>query len=482
MVAQIVIIVICLILSAYFSATETAFTTLNRIRVKTLAEKGNKRAALTLKLADNYDKLLTTILIGNNIVNILASSLATLVAIDLLTGIPQIESMASAISTAVLTVVVLIVGEISPKTVAKNMPERFAMFSAPIIRILCAVFTPFTVLFKVWQNILTRMFRRKEDDAGMTEEELVSIIEEAEESGDINKEESTLIKSAIEFNDLEVGDIYTPRVDVTAVAADATKEEVAALFNESGYSRLPVYEEDLDNVTGILYYKDFYHSVYSTEMAVRDIIKPVLYVAKSQKISDLLKELQSKQLHFAVVLDEFGSTAGVVTLEDILEEIVGEIWDEHDEIVEEIKEINEKEYVVSGKANLAKLFSILEIDEENESLTVNGWAVSALGRLPRSGDEFESNGLFATVLEMDKRTIKTLKIIDVRLTPEEEEEREREEREREKEREREEREREKEREREEREREKEERAREKEEREDASEEEPAEENTEEGNA
>ncbi len=429
---QLIVIIICVIMSAYFSATETAFTTLNRIRVKNLAEKGNKKAALTLRLADNYDKLLTTILIGNNIVNILSASLGTLLFISLLSG-TAFASAASGVSTAVLTLVVLIFGEITPKTIAKKLPERFAMFSAPVIGLLCIIFTPFSFLFKKWQNLLSRLFRKKEDDTGMTEEELVSIIEEAEESGDIDKEESTLIKSAIEFNDLEVGDIYTPRVDVTAIASNATKEEVAAMFSESGYSRLPVYEDDLDNVIGILYYKDFYHSVYSTELAVQSIIKPVIYVAKSQKISDLLKELQKKQLHFAVVVDEFGSTAGVITLEDILEEIVGEIWDEHDEIVEEIKEVGEKEYIVSGKANLSKLFSTLEIDVESESLTVNGWAMTALGKIPEKGDEFESDGLSATVLEMNGRTIENLRIVDIRLSAEEEEQREKEEREREKE-------------------------------------------------
>ncbi len=445
MTTHIVLIVLCIILSAYFSATETAFTTLNRIRVKNLAEKGNRRARLTLRLSDNYDKLLTTILIGNNIVNILAASLGAIVCMNLLKDTAAFD-FHTTVSTAVLTVVVLIFGEISPKTVAKCMPERFAMFSAPAINALCVVFTPFSFVFKAWQSLLSRIFRKKEDDAGMTEEELISIIEEAEEDGNLDEEETTLIKSAIEFNDLEVGDIYTPRVDITALPTTATKEEVAHMFSESGYSRLPVYEDTLDNVTGILYYKDFYHSVYSTEMEVAAIIKPVLYVAKSQKISDLLKELQAKQLHFAVVLDEFGSTAGVITLEDILEEIVGEIWDEHDEIVEEIKEIGEKEYHVSGKANLSKLFSLLEIDSENESLTVNGWAVTALGRLPQMGDTFESDGLYASVLKMDGRTVDTLYIKDVRLTPEEEEERERE------------------REREEREREKEEREREREER------------------
>ncbi len=428
---QLIVIIICIILSAYFSATETAFTTLNRIRVKNLAEKGNKKAALTLRLADQYDKLLTTILIGNNIVNILSASLSTLLFIRMLSG-TAFASAASGVSTAILTVVVLIFGEITPKTVAKKLPERFAMFSAPIIHLFCVIFTPFSFLFKKWQDLISRLFRKKEDDAGMTEEELVSIIEEAEESGDIDKEESTLIKSAIEFNDLEVGDIYTPRVDVTAIASDATKEEVAAMFSESGYSRLPVFEDDLDNVIGILYYKDFYHSVYTTELEVQSIIKPVIYVAKSQKISDLLKELQKKQLHFAVVVDEFGSTAGVITLEDILEEIVGEIWDEHDEIVEEIKQVGEKEYIVSGKANLSKLLSTLEIDIETESLTVNGWAMTALGRIPEQGDEFESDGLAATVLEMNGRTIENLRIVDIRLTPEEEEQREKEEREKEK--------------------------------------------------
>jgi CBS domain containing-hemolysin-like protein len=216
-------------------------------------------------------------------------------------------------------------------------------------------------------------------------------------------------------------------VDITALPTTATKEEVAHLFSESGYSRLPVYEESLDNITGILYYKDFYHSVYSTEMEVPAIIKPVLYVAKSQKISDLLKELQAKQLHFAVVLDEFGATAGIITLEDILEEIVGEIWDEHDEIVEEIKELGEKEYHVSGKANLSKLFSLLEIDSENESLTVNGWAMNTLEKIPEEGDSFEYRGLEVKVLKMDGRRIDTLHIIDARPAEEDDEAEEKEE-------------------------------------------------------
>ena len=413
MALQIVIIVLCLFLSAYFSATETAFTTMNRIRLKTLAEKGNKRAALALRLEENYDRLLTTILIGNNIVNILSASLATLVFVDLL----QNESLGTTISTVVHTALVLIFGEISPKTLAKKHPEGFAMFSAPIIYGISIVFTPFTFLFKKWQDLLSRIFKKNEDEeVGITEEELISIIEEAEEDGDIDKEESSLIKSAIEFNDLEVGDIFTPRIDITAVPADATKEEITTVFNESGYSRIPVYEDDLDNITGILYYKDFFTLVKGKKTSVAEIVKPVIYVTKNQKINDLLKELQNTQLHLAVVTDEFGSTAGIVTLEDILEEIVGEIWDEHDERVEELREVGEKEFIVSGKASLTKFFDTLDIayEEDPDILTVNGWAMSILGRIPEVGDRFEAEGLLVEVLEMDARRIENLRIVDCR--------------------------------------------------------------------
>lgn len=412
---QIVIIVFCTIMSAYFSATETAFSTFNRIRMKGLAEKGNKRAAKVLKLSENYDTLISAILIGNNIVNILAASLATILFVNL------IGDLGATVSTIVMTLLVLIFGEISPKTIAKKKPEAFAIFSAPLISGITFVLTPFTFLFKQWQNLIAKIFK-SDDDQGMTEEELVSIIEEAEESGDIDKEESTLIKSAIEFNDLEVGDIFTPRIDITAVSSTATKAEVATVFTESGYSRLPVYENDIDNIVGIVYYKDFFPMGKNKDLAVSDIIKPVIYVAKTQPVNDLLKELQSKQLHLAVVMDEFGSTAGIVTLEDILEEIVGEIWDEHDEIVEEIKEVGEKEYIVSGMTNISKFFDLFDIDEECDSSTVNGWAMTVLEKIPDVGDSFEELGLYVEVLEMNGKRIENVKVIDNRKTEDEESE------------------------------------------------------------
>ncbi len=422
MLTYLIIIVLCIIMSAYFSATETAFSSFNRIRIKNLAEKGNKKAALVLKLDDSYDTLISSILIGNNIVNILSASLSTLLFTDIITKIgtgkldaSSIPSIASTVSTVVMTLIVLTFGEISPKTIAKKNPERFALFSAPIMYWFVKIFFLPAMVFKFIQNLLGKIFKSSEDQ-GMTEEELISIVEEAAEDGNIDEEESTLIKSAIEFNELEVGDIYTPRIDITAVRTDITKMELAQVFSESGYSRIPIYENDLDNIIGIVYYKDFFTNSFKAATPISEIIKPVMYVTKTQKINDLLKDLQEKQLHLAVVSDEYGSTAGIVTLEDILEEIVGEIWDEHDEIIEEIKAVSENEYIVSGMANLEKLFEELDIDinEELDAMTVNGWAMSILDKIPEEGDTFEELGLTVTVLKMDGRRIENLQIIDNR--------------------------------------------------------------------
>ena len=415
------IILLCIVLSAYFSATETAFSTFNKIRMKNLAEKGDKKASRALQLAENYDTLISTVLIGNNIVNILGASLATLYVGTLIAN----PDLATTASTIVMTLLVLTFGEICPKTVAKNIPEKFALFSTPFISLLVFIFKPLTVIFKGIQNGLGKLFKNEEDQ-GMTEEELISIIEEAAEEGDLDEEESSLIKSAIEFNELDVGDVFTPRIDITAVRSDITKEALAEVFTESGYSRIPIYDEDLDNITGIVYYKDFFSTCVGTKVEISDIVKPVMYVTKTQKINDVLKDLQEKQLHMAVVTDEYGSTAGIVTLEDIVEEIVGEIWDEHDEIIEEIKSVGDGEYIVSGMANLEKLCEELdlELDEEQDATTVNGWAMQILDRIPEEGDSFEEQGLTVRVLKMDGRRIEDLHILDNRSSEAEEEEKE----------------------------------------------------------
>lgn len=404
----------CVLMSAYFSATETAFSSLNKIRLKTMAEDGNKKAARTLKLADDYDSLLSTILIGNNIVNILASSLATIFFINLL---KNNDSLATTLSTISLTIVILIFGEISPKSIAKESPEKFAIFSTPIISTFMIVFKPLNWVFRQWKKLLNKIFK-SEEDTGITEEELISIIEEAEEDGNLEKSETDLIKSAIEFNELEVGDIFTPRIDITAVKTEATKDEIREVFKESGYSRIPVYNDDLDNITGILYYKDFFTKTFDD---ISSIIKPVIFVTKNKNVNELMNELQQKKLHLAVVTDEYGSTAGIVTLEDILEEIVGDIWDEHDDVEIDVKEIGEGEYIVAGKANISKVFDEIGVDVEPEALTVNGWAMDVLSRIPAVGDEFEADGLSAKVLNMNGRRIGNLKIVKLAPIDEEEE-------------------------------------------------------------
>ena len=415
---QLIVTLICLVIYAYFSATETAFTSFNRIKIKMLAEKGDKKAQTVLELSENFDTLISTILIGNTLVNTLSASMATVFFTKLLINVD--EDISALIASAVMTVVVLIFSELSPKTLAKNAPDKFALFSAPIIKVVQYALKPLTILFKKWQSLLGKIFKL-EEDTGMTEEELISIIEEAEEDGEIDEEEGTLIKSAIEFGDLEVGDIFTPRIDITALPHTADKDTVAKTFSESGYSRIPVYEGDIDNVVGILYYKDFYSLVKDKNVAIDEIIKPVIFVAKTQKVNDLMKELQEKQLHMAVVMDEYGSTAGIITLEDILEEIVGDIWDEHDEIIEEIKEVAEGEYEVSGMTNIEKLFDELDIpfDDELDAATANGWAMAVLEKIPEEGDFFEHMGLKVNVLKMDGKRIETLHIVDERPSAEE---------------------------------------------------------------
>ena len=403
---SLLMIIVCVLFSMYFSATETAFNSLSRVRIKNKAEDGSKKAKLVLKLLDKYDEMLSTILIGNNIVNIACTSLATLLFVRLL----QDEDLGATVSTVVVTVVLLIFGEISPKSIAKENAERIAMFAAPLLNILIYLLTPFNWIFKLWQKLLSLIFKSSED-SGITEQELLTIVDEAEQDGNIDADESELIRSAIEFNELEVRDIFTPRIDIEAIRKDMTKEEVAQIFSDSGYSRLPVYEESIDNIIGIVYLKDFYNIAFRGKQEIEEIIKPVIFVPKSKKIADLRKELQEQQLHIAIVMDEFGCTVGLVTLEDILEELVGEIWDEHDEIVREIAQTAENTWIVSGKANVEKIFEDLDMDCEYEAMTVSGWVMEVLEKIPAEGDSFESEGLHVKVLKMFRKRIELVEIV-----------------------------------------------------------------------
>ena len=397
--------------SAFFSAAETAYTCLNRVRLKNLANSGNKRAEKVLALSEDYDRLISSILIGNNIVNILSTSLATVLFVQLL------GSSGVTVSTVVMTVSVLLLGEVAPKSIARVRNEKIAFAFYPVLSFIVKLLRPLNFLMGCWQSLIGRMIK---DDAehGVTEEELITMVEEAESDGEIDEHESELIRSAIEFTDLCVEDILTPRVDIVAVDVEATEAEIAAQFAESGFSRLPVYEENVDDIIGILHEKDFYRSRGRT--GVREMMTTPICVMPTTRLSVLLKLLQRQKGHMAVVMDEYGGVTGIVTLEDILEELVGEIWDEHDEIVEEFKRLPDGSYRVQCGANLDDLLDIFGLKKEYESVTVNGWVLEEMGTFPQPGDTFDCEHLHVTVEQVDKRRVTQI-LVEPREKPETEE-------------------------------------------------------------
>ncbi|MGN8896084.1 HlyC/CorC family transporter [Flavonifractor sp. HCP28S3_F3] len=411
-IGMIVALVFLVAMSGYFSATETAFTSLNRVRLKSRADNGDRRAARTLALAEDYDKLLSTILIGNNIVNNVATTIGAVLFIRLIDDVrgPTVSAM-------VLTVVILIFGEVSPKSLAKESPERFAMFSAPLLRMFEVLLTPLNFLFSLWKRLLSKVFH-KSDDSGITEEELVTMVDQAESEGGLDQHESKLIRSAIEFNDLEVDEILTPRVDIVAVEDTDTMDDIAQAFAESGYSRLPVYHEDIDDIVGVIHEKDFHAARYRGMEDVKTIMGPMLYTTGNTKISELLRILQREKAHMVVVVDEYGGTEGLVTLEDIVEELVGEIWDEHDEVIEEFKKQEDGSYIISCSADLTDLFDLFSIKGECDANTISGWVMEQIGRIPEEGDQFTSDGLDVTVTKVDHRRVLEIRVV---VRPEEEE-------------------------------------------------------------
>ncbi|MDD6262886.1 MAG: hemolysin family protein [Clostridiales bacterium] len=397
-IIYIAVMTLCLVMSAYFSATETAFSSLNRTRLKTMAEKGNKKASLAVKLSEKYDKLISTILIGNNVVNIALSSLGTVLFLDLFGDI------GATVSTVVITVMVLIFGEVTPKSAAKDSPEKFAMFSAPFIRALILLLTPLNFLFSLWKKLISKILKVDEDKK-MSQEELLMFVDEVQQDGSIDTNEGSLLRNAIEFTELKAEDILTHRVDLEAISVDDSKEEIARLFSSSRFSRLPVYDENIDDIVGILHQKDFYVDGGITPLEIRDVMTPPLFIHQSEKISNLLKILQTHKSHVAIVLDEYGGTLGIVTMEDILEELVGEIWDEHDEVVETFRRVGENEYVVDCSVNLDDFCRFFEIDPEAESVSLGGWIAERLEKIPVKGDCFTYESIEVTVTETDSHRV-----------------------------------------------------------------------------
>ncbi len=400
---HILAIAVLILFSAYFSATETAFSSLNKTRLKTMVEKGNRRAKLANRLHDDYDKLISTILIGNNIVNIATASLGTVLFVRLC------GDMGATISTAVITVLVLIFGEITPKSIAKDCPEQFAMFASPFIRLLCLLFTPLNFLFSLWKKMVAKLFKIK-SDAKMSQEELLMLVDEVEQDGSIDEEEGSLLRNAIEFPELRAEDILTHRVDLEAVSIEADKEEVAKVFTETKFSRLPVYEDSIDNIVGVIHQKDFYEGSGLSAKSLTELMTSPIFVLKSEKLNELLRLLQENKSHVAVVLDEYGGTLGIVTLEDILEELVGEIWDEHDEVTEEYRQISENKWLVDGSVTLDDFGSRFEIEPESESVSLGGWVMECFGRVPEEGETYSYRNLIVKVTALDGQRITEIEV------------------------------------------------------------------------
>ena len=382
---QVIIIAVLVVLSAYFSATETAFTSVNRIKLKSQASDGDKKAAKVLYLTEHYDKLLTTILVGNNVVNIGVTAIATVLFVDLY------GAYGPTIATAVMTVVVLIFGEITPKNIAKEKSDAFTRFSQPFISFLMVILTPINFVFTKWKQLVSKEFKLSSTET-ITEDELLTIVEEAETGGSIEESHSELIQNAIEFYELEAEDVMTPRREMVAVEADCSNEELAEIFKTTGFSRLPVYEEDLDGILGVINQKDYHNYIAGSSKKISDYVMPVVFVGTAMKISDLLKKMQQLKTHMAIVVDEYGGTEGLVTMEDIIEELVGEIYDEHDVVIsQDIMPLQNGSFRVKGSANINKVFDYFEIDCEPENvLTVNGWVAVQLDKLPARDDRFDA--------------------------------------------------------------------------------------------
>ena len=392
-------LILCIMLSAFFSATETAFSASNRVRLKTVEGRRKEKAQLALRLLEKYDSLLTTVLIGNNVVNIAGTAIATILFVKYIMAGAG-ESAAATAASAVMTVLVLFLGEVGPKTLAKQRPEKFAMAVSPVMQVLVVLLKPLDLLFSLWRKLLAKLIR-PETDEPQIEEELMTMIDEAQTEGDIEEDEGELIRSAIEFNDQNAEDIMTPRVDVTAIEDTARPEEAAELFRKTWYSRIPVYHEDLDHIVGILNEKDFYKMTYDGCDQITRIMKEPVFAPASLSISNLLKQFRASQTHMVILLDEYGGTEGIVTMEDVLEELVGEIYDEHDEVEEEVVEQEDGTLIVDGNMQLQELLEKYGLENTYEADTVGGWAAEMLEKVPEVGDAFDLEKLRFTVTEMD---------------------------------------------------------------------------------
>lgn len=372
-----------------------------------LGEEGRKtkRIKRALSLSEEYDVVLSTILIGNNLVNIACTAISTIV----FTGIYG-ESLGTTLSTIIMTIVVLIFGEVTPKQIAKERAESYAILISPLVKFFIILFSPLSLFFRGWSKLMNKIFGLGKVSA-VTEEELKTYVNEAHTGGEIDENESKLIRSSIEFDDIDVIDILTPRIDVDAVDKYASFNEIEKVFKTSNRSRLPVYINDIDNIVGLIHHRDFENAKDRNLKSLRTILKPVPSVSPDTKISKLLRIFQKNKTHLAVVIDEFGGTEGIVTLEDILEELVGEIWDEHDEVEVDFEKISDNEYIADGSASLEDFFEYFKINRvEDDVTTVNGFIMMLLDKIPETDDVAEFDNITARVLSVDGKRADKIKI------------------------------------------------------------------------
>lgn len=407
-ITSIIIFFICIILSAYFSSSETAFTSARAVKLKTEAKNGDRKAARAVKLQNRFEEVLSTILIGNNLVNIASSSVATIFFVSFY------PTYGATISTIVTTIILLLLAEITPKLLAKLAPEKIAKLSSPILEILLVIFKPLVWLLSQWQRMIKKILPVSSVNS-LSEEELLSFVDEARVDGSIEHEEHRLVKAAIEFDDVDVSTILTPRVDVIGVDIEDSDDKIESTFDQHPFSRLIVYDESVDNVVGVLHQKDFHrylrakHRNQLRVQSVINLVSEVLYVPPVIKLSDLLRLMQRNKNHMAVVVDEHGGMSGIATMEDALEELVGEIWDETDVVENEIEELDEdvETYLVKGTYSIEKLLTQLELDfsEDWISNTVSGFVIEQLERVPKSNDSFQYGGYEFIVLDAQKRRV-----------------------------------------------------------------------------
>ncbi len=407
------LIIICILLcfSAFFSASETAYTSANRIRLRSRAENGEKSAARALKIMEAYDKTLTTILVGNNIVNILTSSLATVMCIALCHNDNDLGSLVSTIAT---TVVVLIFGEILPKTLAKSHAEAFACAISGVMLFLMTVFTPISAFFLLLQKGANKLFSSKTKEVSMTEQELISIIDEIEDEGVLEEQEGSLVRSALVFDETIVSQVITPRVNIVAVEIDADIEKVKELFLAEQYSRLPVYRKTVDHIVGVITQHDLFEKmICGKQFTVRDIMQDTMHIPNMMKISEVMKLMQKNKIHLAVVVDQYGGTEGIVTLEDIIEELVGEIWDESDEVVSPVRIISDTMFEAGGDVSLNDFNRFFEARAMGcriaaDCNTIGGWLCELFGRMPEVDDTIRTDDFQVTVKSLQAFRVGTV--------------------------------------------------------------------------